>query len=138
MSKNYIYCWKYAVIILQLMAFSIPTELKLKRKNIPTKSVFLNTFKSTYCIAIHVMEIMLIQGLLHKYSVVQQIMTNHSLHNFLFSIHMTARHTAHSYPAIIAWHANHSSVMPCHVQTVDYFFYLSGYAILLVIVSQMV
>jgi hypothetical protein len=96
MSKNYIYCWKYAIIISQLMAFSFPTELKLKRKNIPTKSLFLNTFKSTYCIAIHVMEIMLIQGLLHKHSVVQQIMTNHSLHNFLYSILMTARHTAHS------------------------------------------
>lgn len=138
MSKNYIYCWKYAIIILQLMAFSIQTELKLKRKNIPNKSLFLNTFKSAYCIAIHVRKIMLIQGLLYKYSVAQQIMTNHSLRNFLFSFHMTSRTTAHSYPALIAWHAYHSYVAPCHVQTVDYFFDVSGSAILLVIVSQMV
>jgi len=119
------------------MAFSIQTELKLKRKNIPTKSLFLNTFKSTHCIAIHVMEIMLIQRLLYKYSVAQQFMTNQSLHNFLFSIPMTARHTAHSYPALIDWNADHSYVAPCHVQTVNYFFDLSGSAILLVIVSQM-
>ena len=138
--KNYIYCWKYTIIILQLMAFSIQTELKLKRKNIPTKSLFLNTFKSTNCIAIHVMEIMLIQRhkYRYKYNVAQQIMTNHSLHNFLFSIPLTARHTAHSYSALITWHANHSYVPPCHVQTVDYFFDLSGSAILLVIVSLMV
>jgi hypothetical protein len=112
MSENYIYCLKYAIIVLQLMAFSIQTELKLKRKNIPTKSLFLNTFKSIYSIAIHVMEIMHIQGLLYKYSVAQQVMTNHSLHNFLFSIQMTARHTAHSYPALIVWHANYSYVAP--------------------------
>jgi hypothetical protein len=81
---------------------------------------------------------MLIQGLLCKYSVAQKIMTNHSLHNFMFSIHMTARHTAHSHPALIAWHANHFCVVPCHIQTIDYFFDLSGSAILLLIVSQMV
>jgi len=69
--------------------------------------------------------------------VAQQIMTNHSLYN-LFSILMTARHTAHSQPALIDWHANHSYVAPCHIQTVDYFFDLSGSAILLVTVSQMV
>jgi len=81
---------------------------------------------------------MLIQGLLYKYSVAQKIMTNHSLHNSMFSIHMTAKHTSHSYSALIAWHANHSYVEPCHIQTVDYFFDLSGSAILLLIVSQMV
>jgi hypothetical protein len=56
MSKNYIYCWKYTKIILQLMAFSIQIELKFKRKSNPTKLLFLYTFTSKYCIAIHVMD----------------------------------------------------------------------------------
>ena len=38
------------------MAFSIQIELKFKRKSNPTKLLFLYTFTSKYCIAIHVMD----------------------------------------------------------------------------------